>query len=556
MARRVLVTSALPYSNGRPHVGHVAGAYLPADIYVRYLRLSGAEVRFVSGSDDYGVAIMLTADREKKTAAEVAAYYNERQRVAFEGLNIAFDIYSGTSRSPYHIPLAQDFFLKIQKKGYFEKIESPQFYDSTRQIFLPDRYVKGSCGYCGTADQNGDQCEQCGNILDTEKLLNPVSAFTGKPAEVRRTSHWFLDLSRCRSQVEEWLSKAVLRENTRTYVRGLLGEGLVKRAMTRDISWGIPVPLDEPDAKGKVLYVWFDAPIGYISFTKELCAARDQDAERYQEWWRSKDTEIYHFIGEDNTIFHTVIWIAMLSLAGEYELPRGVIVNNFLNFQRAGEEAEKMSKSRGTAVWIEDYVSAGGSADAMRYYLTAIAPERARGVYKPDDFEARYNGELADVLGNLVHRVISFSRKYFGPVIPQYPEAKVAQVDHDFVTLIEKTHNQVTEKLEGFEFREALFLVMELARASNRYLDQKAPWTSRKSDLELTAVTMSYALRAIKALGILLLPFLPGSASRILAFLGIEANRASWTDVVKAPRGGEALQEPLVLFPKHEVKTA
>lgn len=378
--KRVLVTAALPYSNGRPHVGHIAGCYLPADTYVRFLRMKHTPVRFICGSDDYGVAIMLTAQREGKTPREVATYYNQKQREAFAGLNIDFDIYSGTCSCPFHTKTSQDFFQAVNDKGYFEKIESSQFFDESKNVFLPDRFVKGTCGYCGAADQNGDQCESCGKTLDVDSLKDAVSVFSGKPATRRTTKHWYLDLAQFESQVRAWLKSATLRDYTRSYVEGLISTGLVKRSMSRDIEWGIPLPIKDPDAQGKVLYVWFDAPIGYISNTKEYFQKAAGSPDEYAEWWKSDDCDIYHFIGEDNTIFHCVIWIAMLSIEGNYHLPKGVIVNQFLNIQFPGKEEEKISKSRGSAVWIEDYLKDGGDPDSLRYYLTMIATERARSL--------------------------------------------------------------------------------------------------------------------------------------------------------------------------------
>ena len=279
--RRVLVTGALPYSNNRLHIGHIAGAYVPADIYVRFLRLCGAEVRFICGSDDHGVAIMLSAEKEGKTPAEVSRYYNEKQQRDFGSLGINFDIYGATSRNPYHVKCSQDFFLKLLEKGYLGKQKTRQFYDDSRSMFLPDRFVKGVCGYCGKPDQNGDQCEDCGNALDVDTLKNAYSVVSQTPASIKETVHWFLDLSRCGTEVENWLARATLRDFSRKYVRGLITTGLIKRSMTRDISWGIPVPLSEPDAQGKVLYVWFDAPIGYISNTMQLCAESNGSSKDY-----------------------------------------------------------------------------------------------------------------------------------------------------------------------------------------------------------------------------------------------------------------------------------
>lgn len=548
--RRVLVTGALPYSNGRLHVGHLAGAYIPADIYVRYLRMTGADVRFICGSDDHGVAIMLSAEKEGKTPAEVANYYREKQAHDFKGMGISFDIYSGTSINPYHAKQSQAFFTSLYEKGYFEKQSTRQFYDELKGVFLPDRYVKGECGFCGTKDQHGDQCENCGKMLDVDSLKGALSVVSGQPAIVKETVHWFLDLARFGPQVEAWLNTAMLRDHTKAYVSGLLSTGLVKRAMTRDLTWGIPVPIEGDEAKGKVLYVWFDAPIGYISNTEELCKSGKIPSSSVEDWWSSKDTEIFHFIGEDNTIFHCVIWIAMLSAEGSFSLPKGVIVNQYLNFQKDGGEVEKISKSRGTAIWVEDLLEDPTCVDSVRYYLTSIAPERARSVYKPDDFVLRHNGELADTLGNLVNRITSFTLKHCGDKVPQFEHGKVTEVDTAFTTQLEEAYRVATEELEKCNFKTYLERVMEFARQCNRYVDEKAPWTMRKTDLEGTKVTLTHVLRAIHGLGVLLSPVMPATGEKILAAFGRAPGDVSWSDIVKWQVVGAPLSQPPILFQK------
>ena len=555
--RKVLVTAGLPYSNGRLHVGHLGGAYIPADIYVRYLRMTGADVRFVCGSDDHGVAIMITAEQEGKTPAEVAQHYQKLQAQDFEGMGITFDIYSGTSINPYHAKVSQDFFKAIHDKGYFEKQSSRQFYDEARAAFLPDRYVKGTCGYCGTVEQNSDQCENCGKMLDIDTLKNPKSTVSGQPATIRETVHWFLDLSRFEKEVTEWLDKAELRDQTKAYVRGLLGTGLVKRAMTRDLTWGIPVPLEDPDAQGKVLYVWFDAPIGYISNTLELEAKRGNDVAVAERMWQTgDDTEIVHFIGEDNTVFHCVIWIAMLSAVGTMKLPKGVIVNHYFNIQFPGKEVEKISKSRGTAIWVGDYLAEGKDPDALRYYLTSIASEKARTVYKPEDLEQRFNSELADSVGNFVNRITSFTIKHCGPNVPLFDKQLITSTDKAFDDALNVSFENVTKELEGHSFKGALEAVMEFSRQCNRYVDEKAPWTMRKTDMEGTKVTLAYSLRAIHALGIMLLPFIPTAAGKILSAFGREADNVSWTDAVNFELFGNSLSQPPILFQKMGVVKA
>lgn len=555
LPKRALVTAALPYSNGRLHVGHIVGAYLPSDTYVRYLRLQGVPVRFICGSDDHGVAIMLTAQREGRTPAEVAKHYHGLQEQAFKGLRIDFDIYSSTSRNPHHASLSQEFFLETLKKGFFEKRRTKQFYDPTKEQFLPDRFVRGTCGYCGTLDQNGDQCEQCGKMLDVDSLKDARSVMSGAPATVRETVHWFLDLSRFQGDVANWITEAHLREHTKRYVEGLIATGFVQRSMTRDLSWGVPVPLEDPEAAGKVLYVWFDAPIGYISNTKELCAKRDGNAEEYLKWWASEECEVLHFIGEDNTIFHCMVWIAMLKAHGGYQLPRGVIVNQFMNIQFPGQEETKISKSRGTAIWIDEYLDGGGNPDALRYYLTMIATERSKSTYQPADLIQRQNSELANVLGNFVNRVLSFTIKNYGSVLPECADSMRDEVDRAFLQARSSTAEAVAQSLEGFCFKQALEQVMEFARECNRYIDEKAPWTTRKTDEIRTKVTLNVAIQAIRTLGVMLLPFMPTSSERILGFLSLEASAARWSDAKAMLPDGHPLGTPEILFQKIENNT-
>ncbi len=549
--KKLLVTAALPYSTGRPHVGHIAGAYLPADIYVRFQRLLGRDVRFICGSDDHGVAIMLTAQKEGKTPAEVAEFYHDKQAKAFEGLNIDFDIYSSTSRCPYHEKTSQDFFLKIYEGGYFSKKKTKQFYDEAEDIFLPDRFVTGTCSYCKAEGQNGDQCENCGKALDVDTLLDAKSVYSGKAATLKETVHWYLDLTKFEKEVENWISQAKLRSHTKKFVSGLLGSGFVERSMTRDIPWGIPVPLDDPDAKGKVLYVWFDAPIGYISNTKELCEKRDGDPEKYADWWKSEDTEILHFIGEDNSIFHCVIWIAMLKAEGSFRLPEGVIVNNFLNIQFPDQkEAEKISKSRGTAVWIEDYLEEGANPDSLRYYLSCIAPEKARTVYKPEDLIQKHNADLANTLGNLVNRIVSFTRKHCEEKVPALHEEKIEDIDLEFRKRLEDSFQKTTELLESCNFKQAQEEVMDFARACNKYVDDRAPWASRKTDMAATERSLFFALEGIRYLGIVLAPFLPESSRKIRGIFGIDESELSWAQALERLDAGQVLSEAGILFEK------
>lgn len=548
--RKVLVTAALPYSNGRPHVGHLAGCYLPADTYVRYLRLKEVPVRFICGSDDHGVAIKMTAEKEGKTPAEVAHFYKQKQFEDFSACGISFDIYSATSDSPYHIEESQKFFLSLYDKGYFEKQVSKQYYDVARAMFLPDRYVRGTCAYCNTPDQNGDQCENCGKILDAEHLLDAMSTLSNSPAEIRETVHWFIDLSKFGTVVTDWLESATIRDATKNYVRGLLSTGLVKRSMTRDIDWGIPVPLDDPDAQNKVLYVWFDAPIGYISFTRELCKQLDGTPDTYADWWKSDDCEVIHFIGEDNTIFHCVIWIAMLHAEGTISLPHSVVVNQFLNIQFPGKDEEKISKSRGNAIWLNEYIAAGGNADSLRYYLTAIAPEKARTTYNPEDLRQRHNSDLGNTLGNFVNRIISFTLKYCGPTVPAIDTRFSTEVDRMFQEATRRVVSEVDTLLESYSFKAGLDRIMEFARECNRYVDTKEPWQTRKTDMDTTQVTLRFALDAIYTLGILLSPYLPETSQKIQAAFG--QNNLLWKDALTPLTVGTPITKPEILFQRIE----
>ncbi|MBF0206070.1 MAG: methionine--tRNA ligase [Oligoflexia bacterium] len=562
---RYLVTAGLPYSNGRLHVGHIAGCYLPADIWVRYLRLRGEEVRYVCGSDDHGVAIMLTATKEGKTPAEVAHFYNQQHQLDFKGLSIDFDVYGSTSASKFHRTASQHFFLSMLEKGLFEKRTTRQFFDEARKMFLPDRFVKGDCGFCGAVEQNGDQCESCGKLLDVDSLKNVRSTLGSEDATVpgtagvvtvRETVHWFLDLSRFQPQVEDWLQQAQLRDSTRVYVKSLVNNGLVTRSMTRDIEWGIPLPIDDPDAKGKVLYVWFDAPIGYISNTMELME-REQASEKaegacgeYEQWWKSKDSKIFHFIGEDNTIFHCLIWVAMLSAEGTFSLPSGVIVNQFLNIQFPDKDVEKISKSRGSAVWIGDYLQEGGDPDILRYYLTSIAPEKARTVYKPEDLIQKNNADLANVLGNFINRVLSFNQKYVGAIVPDYDPKKCDVVDHNFVNELKRTFIEATEALDNISPKHALQILMDFARSCNKYIDDKKPWSTRKTDMELTKVTLYHGIRAIYFLTITLSPFMPNKTKLVAQMLDIDLAQCNWNSAIDEFPVGKKLGEPVILFQK------
>ncbi|QDU62089.1 Methionine--tRNA ligase [Planctomycetes bacterium Pan216] len=551
MTRRFLITGALPYSNGRLHVGHIAGAYLPADIYVRYLRSRGDDVLFVCGSDDNGVAITLSAQKEGLTPPEIVAKYNASQQRAFEGLGIDFDVFGGTHTPDYverHTELSQEFFKSIYDKGYFTKRTTSQLYDVQADRFLPDRYVTGTCYLCGAEGAYGDQCEACGHSMDPLKLKDPKSVFSGTTPEVRETTHWYLRLDEFQEPLAQWLEEREgWRPTVLNFAKGQIKLGLPERAMTRDLDWGIPVPLDDPDAAGKVLYVWFDAPIGYVSFSSTLLERQGGSPSDYEEWWKSPDCKIVHFIGEDNIVFHAIIWPAMLMAEGTYQLPHQVVANSFLNIKFPGKDEEKISKSRGTAVWIEDYLTEF-DPDPLRYYLTAIAPENARTAYDPDEFLVRNDSELLATLGNFVNRNITFAHKYFDGKVPEVGAR--SEVDEKLLRLCGEQAEKVAEQLEGFHFKAGLTEVMALARAGNLYLDEKKPWSQRKEDLAACGTTINVCLQVVRALMVLMQPFLPFSARKCLEMLQLDESALQWDQATTELPAGTALADPTMLFKK------
>lgn len=561
--QRYLVTSALPYANGRLHVGHVAGAYLPADTYVRYLRARGQEVRFVCGSDDNGVAGLISAKKENRDVAELTADYNAKQAADFEGLGIHFDIYGGTHQPEFvelHNRISQGFFKTIHDQGYFQKKRTRQLYDEQADQFLPDRYVKGRCHHCGAAEAYGDQCEACGNPIDPLLLGDPVSTITGTTPVPRETTHWYLQLQKLEGRLGEWLEakrkptdgSPPWRDLVLNYALGQIKQGLPERAMTRDLTWGVPVPLDDPDAEGKVLYVWFDAPIGYVSFTAALCERLGEGWQAYEKWWKSEDSRIVHFIGEDNTVFHALTWPAMMMAESTYQLPWQVVTNAFLNIKFPGQEEQKFSKSRGTAIWVEEYLK-NFDPDPLRYYLTAIAPETQRTAFEIDDFITRNNAELLAALGNFVNRTLTFAARYFDGKVPDAGERQ--DVDNAQIAAIAEQHRKTTEQFDALRFRLALNEMMALARAANAYFDTKQPWKQRKEDLAACGTTLNVCIQTVRALTVMMAPFLPFSAAKAAAMLNIAIGENSllpWDSATEPLPAGHALGEPRILFTKLE----
>jgi methionyl-tRNA synthetase len=567
--RRFLITAALPYSNGRLHVGHIAGAFLPADTYVRYLRATGADVQFICGSDDNGVAALKTAREQGRSVEELTAHFNAAQRRDFAGLHIDFDVYGGTHQPGFvelHERFSQDFFLKIHAKDLFTKRKTLQLFDTEAGQFLPDRFVRGTCPHCNSDNAYGDQCENCGRSVDQTSLLNPVSVMTGTTPELRETVHWYLRLDQLKQMLVDWLSSkkdprecgAAWRPTVLNQSLGRIeAEGLPERAMTRDLTWGVAVPLDDPDAKGKSLYVWFDAPIGYVSFTAALCTQRGEPAEGYAHWWKDPNCKVVHFIGEDNIVFHAIIWPAMVVAThdggslqgekGEYQLPHNVVANSFLNIKFPGKDEEKISKSRGTAVWIEDYLKMF-DPDPLRYYLTAVAPESARTTFDVDDFFARNNGELLNAFGNFFNRTLTFAHKYFDGKVPV--AAGLEDVDQQQLERCKRAADGAAEELEQCHFKAALAEVMALARAGNLYFDVTKPFQSRKTDMVACGRAINVCLQTCRTLTTIIAPFLPTTAERCATMLQLEGDWRAWSNACESLPAEHGLGAPEILVKK------
>jgi methionyl-tRNA synthetase len=507
--KRTLVTSALPYANGPVHIGHLAGVYVPADIYVRYLRLKKQDVLFIGGSDEHGVPITVRARKEGCTPQDIVDRYHSLIKKSFEEFGISFDIYSRTS-SETHAQVASDFFRKLYDKGEFIEKESEQYYDVEAQQFLADRYIVGECPRCHAQGAYGDQCEKCGSTLSPEELINPVSKLSGSKPIKKMTKHWYLPLDKH----EEWLRKWILEEhkewrpNVYGQCKSWLDMHLQPRAVSRDLDWGIPVPVE--GAEGKVLYVWFDAPIGYISNTKELCP------DTWETWWKDPETRLIHFIGKDNIVFHCIVFPAMLKAEGSFILPDNVPSNEFLNL-----EGDKISTSRNWAVWLHEYLADfPGKQDVLRYVLTANAPETKDNDFTWRDFQARNNNELVAIFGNFVNRAMKLTEKYFEGKVP----ASAGLTDYDRATLEEfaEVKKEMESLLDNFKFRDAQKEAMNLARIGNKYLAETEPWKLAKTDMERVATILNLSLQIAANLAIAFEPFLPFSAQKLRTMLGME----------------------------------
>ena len=513
---RTTVTSALPYANGPVHIGHLAGVYVPADIYVRYLRLKGEDVLFIGGSDEHGVPITIKAKKEGVTPQDIVDRYHNIIKDSFKEFGISFDIYSRTS-GPVHHEVASDFFKKLYEKGEFIEKESEQYYDEEAKQFLADRYITGECPHCHADGAYGDQCEKCGTSLSPLDLINPKSAISGSKPVLKSTKHWYLPLDKHEGWLREWILEdhKEWRPNVYGQCKSWLDMGLQPRAVSRDLDWGIPVPVE--GAEGKVLYVWFDAPIGYISNTKELLP------DTWEQWWKAEDTRLIHFIGKDNIVFHCIVFPAMLKAEGSYILPDNVPSNEFLNL-----EGDKISTSRNWAVWLHEYlVDFKGKQDVLRYVLTANAPETKDNDFTWKDFQARNNSELVAIYGNFVNRTLVLTHKYFEGKVPQRGEL----TDYDKETLKEFSDIklEVEKLLDNFKFRDAQKEAMNLARIGNKYLADTEPWKLAKTDMERVGTILNIALQITANLAIAFEPFLPFSSAKLRDMLKLSS--WSWSEL-------------------------
>ena len=542
---RTLITSALPYANGPVHIGHLAGVYVPADIYARYLRLRGQEVLFVGGSDEHGVPVTIRARKEGITTQQVVDRYHELIKRSFEEFGISFDVYSRTTSKTHH-QFAADYFRKMYDAGQFLEEVSEEFYDPQTGHFLTDRNIRGECPRCHTQGAYGDQCEKCGATLSPDELINPYNAETGNPLTKKETKHWYLPLNDYQPWLEDWIlnQHKEWRPNVYGQCKSWLDGGLKPRAVTRDLDWGIPVPVE--GAEGKVLYVWFDAPIGYISNTIELCEAQPEKFGEWEKWWKQNDTRMIHFIGKDNIVFHCIVFPSMLKAQG-YNLPDNVPSNEFLNL-----EGDKISTSRNWAVWLNEYlVDFPGKQDVLRYVLTANAPETKDNDFTWADFQARNNNELVAIYGNFINRALVLTNKYFEGRVPACGEW--TEYDKEVMAQITGYKSQIESLLDDFRFRDAQREAMNLARIGNKYLADTEPWKLAKTDMARTATVLNLSLQIAANLAIAFEPFLPFSSEKLRNMLVLD-NTIGWDDLgrIDLLEEGHQLGEVSLLFEKIE----
>ena len=512
--KRYTVTTALPYANGPIHIGHIAGVYIPADIYCRYLRLQGEELFFIGGSDEHGVPVTIRAKKEGCTPQDVVDRYHSIIKKSFEDFGMSFDVYSRTT-SDTHRKTASDFFVKLYNEGKFIEQTTKQYYDEKEKTFLADRYITGTCPVCGNEHAYGDQCEKCGSSLNATDLINPKSALSGNAPVLKETKHWFLPLNDYEAFLKEWILENHKEWKTNVYgqCKSWLDNGLQPRAVTRDLEWGIKVPVE--GAEGKVLYVWFDAPIGYISNTIEKLGSS------WEKWWKDKDTKLVHFIGKDNIVFHCIVFPAMLKAHGDFILPENVPANEFLNL-----EGDKISTSRNWAVWLNEYLEDfPQKQDVLRYVLCANAPETKDNDFTWKDFQTRNNSELVAILGNFVNRTVVLTHKYFEGKVPQRYELN--DIDKAAIEEIKSYPEKIGTLIETYKFRDALFELMNLARLGNKYLTENEPWKTIKTNEQRTSTVLNISLQICANLAVLSEPFLPFSAKRLQKMLNLDCN--SWT---------------------------
>lgn len=549
--KRHTITAALPYANGPLHLGHLAGVYISADIYARFLRSNGEDVAFICGSDEHGAAITLRAKKENKSPKKIVDEYHFSNKDIFEKLGISFDIYDRTS-SKHHHETAQELFLEMDKKGAFVKKESEQYFDEEYQQFLADRYITGQCPKCGYQNAYGDQCEKCGSALSSSELIHPISTLSGKSPQLKSTTHWYLPLGRHEKWLSDWIQKGIYNgeqvhnpENWKNQVVGQcmswIKAGLQPRAITRDLDWGVSVPVQ--DGEGKVLYVWFDAPIGYISATKKWA---NENGKSWEDYWKSKDTNLVHFLAKDNIVFHTIIFPAILSELDGYILPTNVPANEFLNL-----EGQKLSTSRNWAVWGKDYITEfPNQEDILRYVLCSIAPENKDSDFSWKDFQARNNNELCSIFGNFVNRTLVLTKKYYNRFTPS--RNNLLEVDIELLKTIKETPENIAQAVRSFRFRDAQGEAMKLARAGNKYLADTEPWKLIKTDPERVKTIMNISLQITANLAIVFEPFMPKKALELAELLNIKLPKWDQAGKDQLINENHIINEPRILFQKIE----
>ena len=543
MSKRKMITAALPYANGPVHIGHLAGVYIPADVYARFQRNTGQEVAFICGSDEHGIPITIRAKKEGITPQDVVDKYHEIIKKSFADLGISFDEYSRTT-SKKHYEVSQEFFLNLYNKGKFEEEISEQFFDEQAGEFLADRYIVGTCPKCSNENAYGDQCEKCGSTLSPTELINPKSMLSGNTPILKGTKNWYLPLNEYENFLNEWIIKGHQddwKPNVYGQVKSWLNDGLKPRAMTRDLNWGVPVPL--PNAEGKVLYVWFDAPIGYISFTQEWA---EKNGKNWKDFWQNEETDLIHFIGKDNIVFHCIIFPSMMKAHGDYIMPKNVPAFEFLNL-----ENDKISTSRNWAVWAHEYVEDfPDQQDALRYALLYSAPETKDNNFTWKDFQTKNNSELVGIFGNFINRVTVLTQKYYNGIVPQPNEFE--QVDKDLYHEMQQIPEKIGKNLDEFRFRDALTEMMNLARLGNKYLADEEPWKVIKDNPERVKTQMFCALQVAGALAYLCEPFLPFTSQKMKS--GLNLGNKNWYEVLNTPPipTGHQINEMPLLFSKIE----